>query len=453
MSPKESASEKANRLQRKANELQTRSDMNRCIGIMKANPSTVTSVKNQLIALGFWDSGAAEVTVDGKVHANEVVVTAPRLALTDGEVGTAAAAEAAVPAADTVPANLQVEIHRNYLSSWSSMPPKHLSALLGALEPVSLGQGNQKNMLTKGARVVSKKFLLEILELSCNIDPQAPVSQAEVKNLSEIFSMLEKQNERYGRRARDLVLPPNWDTQGVYRIQTFGERLWLRRGVEDMVELLALQPGDAAEQYYLEFNFSEHRAIIKHRHRHEFQQHAVLLFKSSSGVDKPPCKKARRRSPDSGTPSRSGASTCRSTPSKVSYPIENELATAMSSVEGSPQKASEALTSHPRGSNGDPDAAEPPAPVAEEEEDTGEEPTANAAGQLGSTTVEGEAAETGQASEASGALDAAGEQLSGTRTSEAGGSSAAEASGSEGPAVTNAAEADFVPCPPEDLLD
>lgn len=93
-----------------------------------------------------------------------------------------------------------------------------------------------------------------------------------------------------GRRGRDRMLTPDWAQQGVYRVDIFGERIFVAHRFKQGLRAEIHPP--ARTNLTIEMNFPEIRATIKHRDSH-WQQRIILLFPGSL-VGQPSPYKHRR---------------------------------------------------------------------------------------------------------------------------------------------------------------
>lgn len=76
---------------------------------------------------------------------------------------------------DGLPSNEQ-NIHRNFLSSWSLVPPKTLRVLITILEPVSLSKFALKALIPKGCKELPRAIALQILQYLLELNPNGRVT-------------------------------------------------------------------------------------------------------------------------------------------------------------------------------------------------------------------------------------------------------------------------------------
>jgi hypothetical protein len=218
----ESALEKADRLQSKAHELQTKASLNRVIAAIKARPDLVGTLERQLISLGALDTTPTPRT--SPARAMQIAETFGLLQLRDGsaaelpeaEADPAAQRPAAAPM-DTLEEMDDKPFDKN-ITNFGGLSSKRLKSMLACLEPVTFSCHNMKSMMKKGARDVHKQDLLKLLEFATNATIGMDIP-SDTRCATKLAESLSKRNISLGRRARDLVLPPAWETCGIFSIQ------------------------------------------------------------------------------------------------------------------------------------------------------------------------------------------------------------------------------------------
>ena len=106
---------------------------------------------------------------------------------------------------------------------WADIPMSWKTCYWQACEPVSLGPNAVKGLLRKGCRHVPKKQANEFDEFLSDIDPNSYVGDC--RDYDSVEAYMVQKNIANGRRARDLQLPPAWDSQGIYRCSRTGNRV------------------------------------------------------------------------------------------------------------------------------------------------------------------------------------------------------------------------------------
>uniref|UniRef100_A0A7S3SGZ0 Uncharacterized protein n=1 Tax=Strombidinopsis acuminata TaxID=141414 RepID=A0A7S3SGZ0_9SPIT len=100
-------------------------------------------------------------------------------------------------------------------SHFPTMPPKHMKRILAGIEPVTFSSHNMNALISRGAREVTRSELLKLVEFCTNISPTSNVAP-EHRYFNVLEDEMRKLSAMHGRRARDLTLPVDWETQGVY---------------------------------------------------------------------------------------------------------------------------------------------------------------------------------------------------------------------------------------------
>ena len=300
---KETPAQKAARLQRKANELQSKVDYQLISGILKSNQFAVQACKRQLEALGLLPGGSAAfvepvLPVAGPEHATK--------AIEDGLLD----AEAATGDKD-MPKD---SIHRNFIS-WGTVPLTWLKRMMAWIEPITFSPSNLKGLMVKGQRDASKAQLLELFELATGWDPSSGIGDQ--RTAEQLKNTLEHQSMIMGRRGRDIMFPVSWDKAGVYLIESQGDHIWV---TNRFVEKRVLAPSIFKDtvNMHIEQNWSEHRAVLRDRTNACHKVYCIHLFKDqidqessslSGGLLTTPAKGCKRSFSPSSMGSASGLST------------------------------------------------------------------------------------------------------------------------------------------------
>jgi hypothetical protein len=261
---KETPAQKAARLQRKANELQSKVDYQLITSILKSNQFAVQACKRQLEALGLLPGGGAAIAEPLLPVATSQSTTK---AIEDGQVDVGEATGDEDARRDA--------IHRNF-ATWGTVPLSWLKRMMAWIEPITFSPSNLKGLMVKGQRDASKAQLLELFELSTGWDPSSGIGDE--RGAEQLKETLERQSAIMGRRGRDIMFPVSWDKAGVYLIESQGDHIWV---VNRFVETRVLAPSafkDIASMH-IEQNWSEHRAVLRDRTNASSKIYCIHLFK------------------------------------------------------------------------------------------------------------------------------------------------------------------------------
>ena len=215
-----------------------------------------------------------------------------------GDGGGCASGEAPADAREG-PVDEDTIIHRNF-TLWSSAPPSHLSYILTQLEPVALSRLNQRAMVSRNRRLPDGLELCKILEYVTNKDASCPIG--ENRSLAFHVNVFQDLSLKYGRRGRDLPLPPQWSTDGHYITYTKGNTVWLYKRTSDQSRQIDMKKYKLkqASSLHVVMNWSENRAQL-----HSFENERLEIVckdmfpeqvkkpESPSGVKAPPAPRKR----------------------------------------------------------------------------------------------------------------------------------------------------------------
>ena len=205
--------------------------------------------------------------------------------------------------------DINIEIHRNF-GQWNKVPPKHLVTILHLTDPLAFNQKVLKNICTKGQKVPPKDKLPEPLEFATNIDPGSELG--DLRSIRELTTMARAKNQVLGKRAKELVVPADWQEVGIYKLSVDGgQPVLLKTGSPAPLDF----PGVDLASPYTNMNFSESRATLKSTSDISFMKLCVLLHTNglSQSAHEPAFKKARHLTDSSSdmaptTPGRSTSS-------------------------------------------------------------------------------------------------------------------------------------------------
>ena len=175
---KETADEKAARLQRSADQASTKAALFQCVAILKRSTEAVGMTKPMLTAHDVWSaaestaeqSGGPKKILDGKMcgggASGEATGNAPDLG-GGGETGSAASDPMASKNGFVDPCMAWTH------AAWQEAETKTLKHLLSLAEPVSLPTSNLRAFIKRGSKDVPRNKVLLLFEMEFNLDPAA----------------------------------------------------------------------------------------------------------------------------------------------------------------------------------------------------------------------------------------------------------------------------------------
>lgn len=298
----ETHDDSAARLSKQSADLKVKAAFQRVVAALKANPEAVHEVERHLADIGKGSPAtsrskrAASDAVGSatkKLKAlsaqagsdSEEMVDEPQpcgvLALTDAPGDASAQDERAPDDAGhrVVPdPSLSKEFEKNQ-TCYMKLNVCDITTILSSLEPAALSDLNLRRVVKRGARLENATRLLELLEFVTNESAQSTISR-EHRQLGSLVRFLAVRNEKFGRRARDMTLPPCWDTHGVYMLQHFGEQVFVQHRFQEHIRARVYPP--VAGGLFIEMNYSELRATLKQEST-SYNQPIILLFPQAIG--------------------------------------------------------------------------------------------------------------------------------------------------------------------------
>ena len=208
--------------------------------ILKVHPSALPDVMSLLQEKGLRTAVAVEPTPTSTASASGALVST---ATTNGLLG------------------------EGYytVKSWSAAM---LQDFLSELEPISLSKNAMQAMVLPGHRKPSKHDLVAMLEFVSGLSVVWSAC-GELRLVANLLSFLQMQNNSRGRRARELRLPPDWDSMGIYtkvvRAGEDGETILEihHRFTGDKFQFGSqFWEGSVAENIVLNLNYSEAKAEL-----------------------------------------------------------------------------------------------------------------------------------------------------------------------------------------------
>eukprot|EP00971_Amphidinium_carterae_P217392 4315776-Amphidinium_carterae.1 len=117
------------------------------------------------------------------------------------------------------------------MTSFKVLRLPQLKALLQHIEPSTFTDANIRIILAKGTRGEKEKTLLSFLEFVTNITTETGIPK-DMRTPGQLKQMVAEAAIAHGRRALGLVLPTDWQKQGVYEHTITEGRLTLRNHSE-----------------------------------------------------------------------------------------------------------------------------------------------------------------------------------------------------------------------------
>lgn len=191
------------------------------------------------------------------------------------------------PATLPSPASSGKRLDRRY-RCLEEYPVKDLKSMCTALNRVSLSPFALRGLVKRGQRDVSQSSLCEIIEYETGVDGRQTFDHCDFDNLGELIAHLQRLGTNRGNRAKDLIMPPNWDEQGVYFVQAGSDGMYLHHRFDRVRVLLPpnmQQQSSAINDYSFHSNYSERRAEITYKKVRQFCM--VLLQPMSSSTSAP----------------------------------------------------------------------------------------------------------------------------------------------------------------------
>lgn len=203
--------------------------------------------------------------------------------------------------------SLQRPIDDRY-SCLQDLPVRDLKEILVSLEKISLSPFAIRALAKRGAKQASQSSMAEVIEFCCGVAINATLDKAFFESLASLIDILQKLNIRRGRRAQELALPPNWETDGVYlMVDLAGGGDGIKNRFSDKIVPWPNSMVDYDGATVLD-NFSEERAALSNGIQ---RQVLVELFRDGSAAQ-PLSLNALRLSAADGAHSMAGLKRARS---------------------------------------------------------------------------------------------------------------------------------------------
>ena len=305
--------QRAQRLQKKANELRDKASFRRVVGYLKVDSSWCLKVERDLIA-----AGKLPENYGGGQHVDGPTCPSPhsRLMIGDRDRGVDSSArrsddegvnDRVVGSGD----HAEVGPGEKNRSRVELLAPRLIELALTAAEKVALSKGNLCALRKKGQRVVSKSILLEYLEAMTGLSPDSYLDPAH-RGDRGFVDLVCRMNVERGRRCQHLEVPCDWSQCGPYSLCVLNDTLLEVSNTltKDQVDVDVEPP---ASVYFIDLAFSEARAVLRQKNS-DFRLGLCQIFcdafggRCSEGNDestrKPQPKRRRMFAKTTGTPVR-----------------------------------------------------------------------------------------------------------------------------------------------------
>ena len=264
----ETALERADRLQRKAAEIQSRALLNAVIATLRIRGDVVQGVAQSLISNG-------AMTVDHKPI--PLGMAPPRrassgrlLALEDSQ--SAGHAEPAVPRperaaaeVDSAAASRGSEHLKRNGKNWGSIGNSNLRVVLIEIEPTAFSGNNLRALTKRGSiRDVPMDKMLQLLEAATDFTDGTGINMSD-RNMERLKILACEANIRNGRRMKDAVLRPDglgvdWANGGIYLWWVEANTLTVYDRTTLLGRSVFVQEGDLFD---IDMNWSAAKAMIR----------------------------------------------------------------------------------------------------------------------------------------------------------------------------------------------
>ena len=97
------------------------------------------------------------------------------------------------------------------------IPPRYMKWLLASMEPTSCGPYAIKGLIRKGGKEPPKELMAQLLEYMTDIPENYVLGS--LRKLSDVAAWLQSKNLVRARRARDIVFPIEWRSNGIYTVE------------------------------------------------------------------------------------------------------------------------------------------------------------------------------------------------------------------------------------------
>lgn len=273
---KRSYSEEAERLQQRSLAMTRKAQIVWVGEVLKTQPELVSSVITHLRTCGVTKQPPGSKGLAPKEETRPAAATtSATLAQPVGPPTEASADEfpqqsSAASTADDPNAEDSSEATSAYIprkyATWEEVPVIYLIELLSALEPASLSRAALKALIPSGKKAVRREPLLEIFEYILGLDRAAPIAPSQ-RNMPVVVKVFAESNVLRGRLGRDLILPVDWRTSGLNRIEiaTKFRGLIITNKFQDEPAYIPVDDESIAlDAFSIEFNFSDSRAVLTH---------------------------------------------------------------------------------------------------------------------------------------------------------------------------------------------
>lgn len=249
--------EKRIRFQQKASEAKLKAQTNLIMAVMKKAPSSVPHLKKMLTYSKCINAATDEAVVAEAAGAHTIGTAGA-----GASSGTRSSPQGGNGPDPMFDDNAPVPPE---MSTFQTASPELLSHLLNRLEPVVFNPFSFRAFMKRGMKRIPKAPLLETLEFVTDCSPDTPLNSFE--NIGALIDWLASRNHDLGRRAREMGLPIEWSTDGIYAAKVRDSTVFLVDKFMNMqceVQCADIQNPIPVESsaFTITNNFSSNRATL-----------------------------------------------------------------------------------------------------------------------------------------------------------------------------------------------
>eukprot|EP00971_Amphidinium_carterae_P032813 645989-Amphidinium_carterae.1 len=169
---------------------------------------------------------------------------------------------------------------------WGCLPVSALQALLHHVEPATFNPLVLRSLCPRGAWKRNQALLCTYVEFVSNIDPQSMVGEG-MRTTRAMGELLTERYHSLGRRGRDLVIPTDWATQGIYSVKKVGGKPCITHRF-NKASVTVDEYFAPAASFELSNNYSEFGAKLTETTMGRFSEPVPALFAKYAGPRTPP---------------------------------------------------------------------------------------------------------------------------------------------------------------------
>lgn len=255
-----SPEEQADKLRKRALELQQKGMLDELVRICKDRQDLVPLLLQHAYSLGAPRARAATQSASLTSGLSGTGTTAPAIAETENM-----AEDQPLP---TQPVHRRGDVAKHIPrchQTWATVPQQYFVHVLSNTEPIALSAANLRQLAGFKSRFIPKSALLDLWEFMTNLRRDDDI-QSFSRDVACLLSAVRACKLRRGRPAQSLRLPPHWLRDGVY--QTVLAHPGLLRVRKTLTDEVVDAPSRFAsgvsdlEKVYINKNYSEQDAVL-----------------------------------------------------------------------------------------------------------------------------------------------------------------------------------------------